>query len=417
VRLILILALTLRLGVVSIVLFQYPKNWLFSKSPDLVFLAQSLAAGHGLSSPFGGSTGPTAFLAPGYPAVLGLVFRLFGGYSIASGAAMMGLQTLFAVMTTGIIMDVCSRIFGMPAARVAGAFWAVSPPLLWLPAVLWETSLSILLLIGMIDLALRCVDKQGAGLWAGMGACCGLAILVNPSLMLSLFAIVGWTIYQTRSVSGYEPWLFLLVFLAVFTPWPIRNARVLHAFIPLRSNFGYEVWQGNHPGANGVFDRTMEPLGNKQEYLDYATKGEVEYMREKETLGRDYIRSRPGEFVRLSADRVARFWTGAGLAVNSGVVELHAVLTSLLGLAGLAGLWRRRRVKDRGRAVLFLLPLLVFPLPYYVTHAEFRFRLVLDPLLTILCAYAITQANVYWQSRRSAAVASKACYSGSIGRS
>ena len=64
------LALTLRLGVVSMVLFLYPKNWLFSKSPDLVFLAQSLAAGRGLSSPFGGSTGPTAFLAPGYPAVL-----------------------------------------------------------------------------------------------------------------------------------------------------------------------------------------------------------------------------------------------------------------------------------------------------------------------------------------------------------
>jgi hypothetical protein len=402
VRAILALALALRVAVVSIVLFQYPRDWLFGKSPDLVFLAQSLVAGHGLSSPFGGSTGPTAFLAPGYPAVLGLVFRVFGGYSFASGAVMMGLQTLFAVLTVAIIIDVCLRIFGAPTANLAGAFWAVSPPLIWLPAVLWETSLSILLLIGMIALTLHCVDRPGASLWAVMGAYCGLAMLVNPSLMLPLFAIAGWTIYQTRPVRRYEPWMCLLVFLAVFAPWPIRNARILHAFIPLRSNFGYEVWQGNHPGATGVFDKTMEPLGNKQEYLNYAAKGEVSYMRDKGTLARAYIRTHPGEFIKLSTERVVRFWTGAGFAVNSGVVELHAVLTTLLGLAGLVALWRRRRVKDRGRAVLFLLPLLVFPLPYYITHSEFRFRLVLDPLLTILAAYAITRVRSYWQTARGA---------------
>jgi hypothetical protein len=401
VRDILVLALALRLSLVAMVLFLYPRNWLFSKSPDLVFLAESLVSGRGLSSPFGGATGPTAFLAPGYPAIVGLVFRLFDGYTLASSAVMMGLQTLFAVLTAAIIMGVSSRISGAPAAHLAGTFWAVSPPLIWLPAVLWETSLSILLLIGMIALALRCVDQRGAGLWAGMGAYCGLAMLVNPSLMLSLFAIVGWTLYQTRPLRGYEPWICLLVFLVVFAPWPVRNARVLHAFIPLRSNFGYELWQGNHDGATGVFDKTIEPLGNKQEYLDYAAKGELGYMREKGTLARDYIFTNPGEFIRLSVERVARFWTGAGFAVNSRVVELHAVLTSVLGLAGLAALYRRRG-KDRGRAVLFLLPLLVFPLPYYITHAEFRFRLVLDPLLIILGAHAITRVGSYGQRTRGA---------------
>jgi hypothetical protein len=37
------------------------------------------------------------------------------------------------------------------------------------------------------------------------------------------------------------------------------------------------------------------------------------------------------------------------------------------------------------------LPMLLFPLPYYITHAEFRYRVILDPLLTILAAYAVTQ--------------------------
>jgi 4-amino-4-deoxy-L-arabinose transferase-like glycosyltransferase len=402
VRAILVLALALRLMVVSMVLFLYPRNWLFGRSPDLVFLGRSLASGQGLASPFGGSTGPTAFLAPGYPLVLGLVFRLFGSYSFTSSAVMLGLQTLFAVLTVAVIMHVCRRLFGPPAAKVAGTFWAVSLPLLWLPAVLWETGLSTLLLVGMVALALWVADKPSKGNWLVMGAYSGLAMLVNPSLMLALFVIFCWTAHQSRLLLRRGPQLCLLTWLAVFAPWPLRNAGVLHVFIPLRSNFGYEVWQGNHPGARSVFDGTNEPLSNNREYRNYATMGEAGYMRYKGRLARDYIRTHPGEFIKLSAERVARFWTGSGFAVNSGVVELHAILTSLLGLAGLAVLCKQRRAV----AVLFFLPLLIFPLPYYITHAEFRFRLVLDPLLTILSAYAITELGTVQ--------AFKGCYWGSI---
>jgi hypothetical protein len=399
---ILTLALVLRLGVVSMVLFCYPRNWLFSKAPDLGFLANSLSSGHGLSSPFGGSTGPTAFLAPGYPAILGLIFRLFGSYSFASAAAIMGLQTVFAVWTVAMIMHVARRIFGAPTANLAGAFWAISPPLIWLPAILWETGLSTLLLIGIVALAIHAVSKPGKDLWVVMGASCGLAMLVNPSLTLALFAILGWTVYQTRPRLRNGHWVCWLTLLAVFAPWPLRNARVLHAFIPLRSNFGYELWQGNHPGATGVFDARLEPLQNKREYADYAAKGEVAYMDNKSTEAKAYIHAQPGTFIRLSTERVVRFWTGAGSADNSGAVEAHTVVTSLLGLVGLAAMFKQRSAKVRARAMLFLLPIIVFPLPYYITHPDFRFRLLLDPLLTILSAYAVTQASSYWKSRREA---------------
>lgn len=386
-RFILALALGLRLAVVGIVLASYPRDWLFSKAPDLGFLACSLSSGHGLSSPFGGSTGPTAFLAPGYPGVVGLVFYFFGSYSLASAALIMALQTVFAVLTVATIMRLAGQLFGAATAKLAGAFWAVSPPLLWLPAVLWDTSLSALLLIGMVALALRCVESPAHGLWAAMGAYCGLAMLVNPSLTLALFAVLGWTAWQTHS----RPWICLLVLVAVFAPWPVRNANVLHAFIPLRSNFGYEVWQGNHTGASGMFDARLEPLQNKQEYSDYVREGEVVYMRNKSRLARAYVRAHPGDILQLSATRVVRFWTGAGSEANSGIVELHAVLTSLLGLLGLAALCRQSRTT----ALLFLLPLLVFPLPYYITHPDFRFRLLLDPLLTVLSAYAVYRLNSY----------------------
>src|ERR1700674_2076822 len=58
---ILTVATVLRLAVAWMVLSRYPRNWLFSKPVSLEFLAQSLVSGRGLSSPFGGSTGPTSF--------------------------------------------------------------------------------------------------------------------------------------------------------------------------------------------------------------------------------------------------------------------------------------------------------------------------------------------------------------------
>jgi hypothetical protein len=387
---ILFLALVLRLGIVGIILSRHPGAWLFRNMPDLAFLAHSLSSGHGLSSPFGGSTGPTAFLAPGYPAIVGLIFRLLGSYSLNSAAAVMLLQTMFAVVTVAVIMHVACRLFGAPTANLAGAFWAVSLPLIWLPVVFWETSLSTLFLVGMTALALRCLDKPGKGLWAIMGSYCALATLVNPSLMPALFASLAWTAYQTRSAWRCKTLLCLLVFLVFLTPWTIRNALVLHAFIPLRINFGYELWQGNRTGATGIFDATLYPLQNKQEYSDYTRSGEVAYMRNKSTIATDHIRAYPGEFIGLSAKRAGLFWIGASEA-DSKLVELHVAVTSLLGLVGLAVLFRQ----NQAMALLFLLPLLVYPLPYYITHTDFRFRIVLDPLLTILGAYALIQLNTY----------------------
>jgi hypothetical protein len=391
---ILTLALVSRLGIVWWVLALHPPAWLFSNDADLGFLAHSLSSGRGLSSLFGGSTGPTAFLAPGYPAMVGLIFRLFGSYSFASAAVLMAIQTLFAVLTVAVIMHVARSLFSVPAANLAGAFWALSPPLLWMPAVFWDTCLSTLLLIGMVALALRCVGKPGMGLWAGLGGYVGLAMLVNPSLMPALFSVLLWTAYQTRSVLRYEPLICFLVFLAIFAPWPIRNALALHAFIPLRSSFGYELWQGNHAGATGIFDPALYPLHSQREYSDYAVQGEVTYVQNKSAIARDYIRAHPGEFMRLSVRRARLFWIGPSEA-DFKMLELHASVTSLLGWLGLAVVFKQNwRV-----ALFFLLPLLVFPLPYYITHPDFRFRVVLDPLLTILSAYAITRLRTYPNQR------------------
>jgi hypothetical protein len=386
---ILAIALLLRLLIVWFVIARFPHGWLYTRGIELGTLAHSLLAGQGLSSPFGGSTGPTALLAPGYPAVIALVFRIFGPFSFAAAIAVMAMQTLFSVTTVLVIIQVAQRCFGMRTANMSGTFWAVSLPLIWMPTIFWETCLSTLLLVGMIGLAPRCAQRPGLLLWTLMGAYTGLAALVNPALLFSLLAVLAWAAWQTRKAF----WHFLVALLVlcfVFASWPIRNARVLHAFIPLRSTVGFELWMGNRTGATGFLDESLFPLFNRWEYDQYVAKGEVAYMRDKAALARAYIRAHPSEFVERSGVRFIRFWTGTGTQDGSVIFAIHALLTTTLGLAGIWRLVKKRRVR---LAVLFLLPLIVFPLPYYITHAEFRYRLVVDPLLTILAAYALSGAH------------------------
>jgi 4-amino-4-deoxy-L-arabinose transferase-like glycosyltransferase len=238
----------------------------------------------------------------------------------------------------------------------------------------------------MIGLALRCEERPGPFLWAWIGAYSGLAALVNPALLPALLAVLGWAAWQTRRTSRYSPLLGLLVGLLVFAPWPLRNAHTLGAFIPFRSTVGFELWIGNHAGATGFLDESQFPIFNHWEYDQYAAKGEVAYMRDKSALAKAYIRAHPAEFLQLTTLRIIRFWTGTGTKEGSVIFAIHAVLTTGLGAMGLRRLLQRRRLS---LAALFLLPLMLFPLPYYITHAEFRYRLVVDPLLTILGAYAV----------------------------
>jgi hypothetical protein len=64
---------------------------------------------------------------------------------------------------------------------------------------------------------------------------------------------------------------------------------------------------------------------------------------------------------------------------------------SVLSLLSLAGLYRMFRTGYSTIAMLYLLVLLVFPVPYYLSHLDPGFRHPIDPLLVILACSTITR--------------------------
>jgi hypothetical protein len=412
----LVLIPLLRLAVLALIWRTATAKWFFAQASELAVLAESIRAGHGMASPWAGSfgsalngglTGPTAFLTPGYPALIAAVFALFGPYTLHAAIAITVLQALFASATGILLLFLARRLFGIRVAVLAGFGWCLFPTLLFLPTFFWETSLSTLFLVALLDLALRAADRNDYPAWLALGLTSAAALAVNASLLTVIASAFAWTAWRLAWTSHGFAWtkrwtdstakprpnlgpalagttLFLLLSLL----WPLRNLHQMHAFIPLRSNLGYELWQGNRPGADGFFHVQIHPNTSPAELSRWQQLGELGYMQEKSTLAKATIAAHPARFARLTLKRILCFWSGVNLITNP-IVVLEVVLTTLLGLGGAVVLIRRRSPV----APLLLLPLLLYPVPYYLTHPDFRFRLVLEPILLLLSALALVPGD------------------------
>lgn len=392
-------ALLVRLILVSYALLHFGPAWFFSRGSEMGLLADSLVHGQGLSSPFGVPTGPTAIVAPGYPFLVSIVFRAFGSYTWTSALCLMLFHVACNTTTVWLIYRSGRLIANESGALVVAMFWACSLPLIWMPTIFWETSLSTLAIIGMVSIMLSVQESRPLHFWFVCGSCCGVAALFNPALVLSLGALVAYTICRTAKQAPRAERLAICCAgcVLVFFPWPLRNAHVFHACVLTRTTVGLELWMGNHPGSTGFLDASLFPTYNHAELADYQRRGEIGYTNHKGQLARTFIEAHPVGFLLLSSRRFVRFWTGSGTSAGSVLFSLHATLSSLLGSCGLYFLWRERK---REVCLTFLLPFLLFPLPYYVTHAEFRYRLLLDPLLFTLSAKALSCFSMRLRSRR-----------------
>jgi hypothetical protein len=146
--------------------------------------------------------------------------------------------------------------------------------------------------------------------------------------------------------------------------------------MPIRDNFGLELWLGNHEGVTHLFDSDF-PVLNPDEY---NRLGEIHFMEAKRQIALEFIRRHPAQFLRFSARRYFRFW--------STPEESAWLAVSLLAWIGMVlALWRKGV-----EAVPYAVVILIFPLVYYITHVFSTFRHPVEPVILLLAAYAVVSA-------------------------
>ena len=273
-------------------------------------------------------TGPTAWLPPLYPLIIGAVFRTFGIYSPLSGWVLLAINSLFNAAIVPAVYEIAIRCFG---SSENGAFahrarsialwsawlWALYPPAMqYAVRWVWEMSLTASLFAWIIVITLRLRNGRGRDLdrssslklWVAFGLLWGLIALSNATPLLMLPVCGLWVLAgapnKRQAISGAV--LSAVFFLICIAPWAWRNWQVFHAFIPTRGNLGAELYVGNGPQANGF------PWGItifSQPDLDrYAQIGEVAFVRERGRLAEKYIRANSGRFLALSLKRAYFYW-------------------------------------------------------------------------------------------------------------
>ncbi len=228
-------------------------------------IAANLVAGRGFSMEFLGSYGPTSQQAPVYPCLVAAAYAVGG---VESPRALLYLELGQAVLGGVLVLGV-ARLANevLPGQRLAswaaGCVAALHPTLVYAATHVQVAPVASVLLVWTLALAYAAGRTGRLRDRVGTGIVLGVLVLTDPILALVCggvgLAIGGraWSRGGMRTVA-VELGTVGLISTVVVMPWLVRNARVHHEFVAVKSTFGYAFWQGNCRLSEGT-DKVVRP--------------------------------------------------------------------------------------------------------------------------------------------------------------
>ncbi|MEO8904910.1 MAG: glycosyltransferase family 39 protein [Polyangiaceae bacterium] len=217
-------------------------------------VAQRIAHGAGYTWLWpDGAVSYAAHYPVGYPALLGLVYALFGprpAVAMVANAAL-GAFAVFAGQRAVALRGTRRQ------ALLAGLLLALHPGLVCYTPALMTEGVSAELLVIAAWLALRVGSGRGRlGRLALLGACLGVLTLIRPQLLIlaPVFGFFscnsGQPQYRERALRA----LFVgLMAVAVCLPWTLRNCARMDRCVFVSANGGWNLLIGAAPQANGAW--------------------------------------------------------------------------------------------------------------------------------------------------------------------
>jgi 4-amino-4-deoxy-L-arabinose transferase-like glycosyltransferase len=370
------------------------------ESWEMGWTARSIFLGQGFSSPFLPITGPTALVPPLYPYIIAAAFHLFGMYTSASAFAVLSFNSLCSALTCIPLYYLVRTSLQERVTRVASFAWAVYPFAIYFSADrVWDYALTGLLFTCCL-LAAQKLHTRGILGWAGFGLLYGVAVLSNPSIVTLLpffLLIAAYRLWRAHTAWLGKALIASTAFILVCIPWTVRNERVMRAHFFMRDGFWLEFYAGNNGDTTASNSAFAHPASNPAEMEKYQKMGETAYMEQKHDLAVDFVNHHPGFFAVATIRRIIRFWTGFWSFSPSYLkfepFDLPNVPFCLcLMFFMVKGIQRWRRF-DRAALLPYLLALVVFPLPYYITHSSMDYRQPIEPIIIVLVSIGLFGAG------------------------
>ncbi len=376
-----------------------------SDAPAYILLGAAVSHGKGLT--YVGQA--TAFRAPLYPMVLGLLDLTFGSYSLL---IMRIVQVVVAILTAWVCAQTAAHLWGEDSQWATFGLAMFIPTLLFFtPQILTETFTAFFVSLFVYFLVRTDREDEWKSL-VGMGVCAGLLMLLRFNTPFVPLVAGLAALRKPVNLRNVKRALIPVLIAALFvSPWIARNMVVFHGGVLYSSLTGLNALMG-----------AIAPQGRTQAWESESWSRVGWWMSDVETdsLRRlqlpsevELNRQAKHEAIRawkalgfhalpLLAEKVSYFWfstdqllSTASLPRGQRLLRAIGVLIywAVLGVA-ILGWFRLRKAKPRIAYLLLLycVAATILHLPFTM-NTRYRVPLV-DPLLCILAGGQISAAFV-----------------------
>ena len=403
--LLLVLALALRLGYVS----ETPGYVLRHDAIDYDTHARSIANGQGFSKTLARGR-PTAFRPPGYPYLLGAVYRIAGVQNAPVKRRLDVARTEQAIVGTVVVALIgllALQLWGPGVALVALGLAAIYLPLILVGGAVMSEPLFDVFMLAALCAAVA--HRQSRHRWRFAllcGVLAGLAILTraNALILLAPLAVAAWNRRPRWSRAALGPPVALIVVAALtVAPWTIRNARTLHAFVPVTTQLGsamagtYNDVSRHDPVNPAAWRPTFKVPEYRPLYRRIRRINEAVMERTLRAGAERYIAHHPSyvatvawwstrRMVDLAGRRRSRA-TAATIGIDRVWADRGVLCFWIFAVLAVAGAFTR--LARRAPLFVWAVPVLMYVSVVFLVVETPRYRTPVDPFVVLLAALAL----------------------------
>ena len=385
--LIIVISFLLRIGAVFYLQnYKNPEAWEFGE------IAENIVKGNGYSYSQDPNRAPqkSSFQAPVYPDILAFFIK----YVPNSYLALEIFQVLISIIA-GILLFLCASVFfNKSVGYITLIFYSIHPTFILIPTQFLTLTIYLAQLGFGIYLLIKINEKRSIKLLILFAINSGISLLNDPIFITFVTAsAIYWIILYNKNKKELLRILFTtmgITFLIIL-PWIIRNYRVHHQFVFIKSTFGYNLWRGNHLNATGtarqldgsnIDDTKSVELKRKLELPEYFAEIKRDNLFRQEAW--NFIKSNPGYTLKSVIRKFYYFWwfDPTHPKAKSLLYRLSYLIILIPGLAGI--LLHRKQIKLHS---IFYFHFLLLSGVYSLTMVLPRYHMQIDYILLMFGSY------------------------------
>jgi 4-amino-4-deoxy-L-arabinose transferase-like glycosyltransferase len=347
---------------------------------------------------------PTAYWPIGYPLFLAVLYKVFGAHFYVAKA----FNIMMSSATVGLTFLLGRNLCGFAGGLCAGILLAILPSQIeWTSVLCSEVLYTFLLVSSLYMFTLKRPDQQNWLHPLACGVLLGLACLVRAaSLLLPVFLWLLYLFFTKNFKRGVVLGTILVTStLLTISPLTIRNYIVFKSFIPVSTNGGMNLWQGNNPNATGGYYWPSDPKSNP---LVPYLNDEVKRDQIARKLALDFICNNPDKFLKLGLVKLYYYYKEDTSALSFSLnptyprlsEEIKLKITSianryyqifmLISIFGaVACFLRKKHLNNRFIFYTAIIVISYFTVVHFVFPAMDRYRFPIMPVFSLFAGLGL----------------------------